>query len=51
MVATALTNLEENVAWRGLPGTPIVSYGSKLIGILVLLISVTAITEHPEWFS
>jgi hypothetical protein len=37
---------------RGLMNTnPILWLQAYIIGILVFLISITAITEHPEWFN
>jgi hypothetical protein len=49
----AWVNLEENRAWRGIPmnTNPILWLQAYIIGVLVFLISVTAITEHPEWFT
>ena len=30
---------------------PVLWLQAYVIGVLVLLISITAITEHPEWFN
>jgi hypothetical protein len=46
-------NLEENQVLESLTmnTNPVLWLQAYIIGVLVFLISVTAITEHPEWFN
>lgn len=46
-------NLEESRAWRDLPmnANPVLWLQAYIIGVLVFLLSITAITEHPKWFN
>ena len=45
-------NLEERPSVeRSMNTNPVLWLQAYIIGVLVFLLSITAITEHPEWFN
>jgi hypothetical protein len=46
-------NLKEAERGKDLPmnANPVLWLQAYIIGVLIFLISITAITEHPEWFN